>query len=344
MQIDTKEYIDVNYIHIIGSTIKGFQSVKRNVWVGRCPVCGDSKKHRAKKRFYIYGRKGSFFVYCHNCLLSHTLWKYLELYRPDLFPEYKRETLFDSLNSGPRKRRDDSQTVLEKLGSTRAPLKSELAGTVPCSSLSDDHQAIRYLKDRCFSDDMISRLCYAEDFLVTAQSVDSTLENKQALKAPRIVIPFRDREGNIAMIQGRSLNPKDNLKYLSIKAHDDIEKVYGRSEVDYEKTVYCVEGPLDSMFVDNCLATCDANLTKVEDADTYIWDNEPRSRDICKFMEGAIEDGNRLVIWPFSPDIKIDINDLIKKGISRQKLMSIIHENTYHGIRAKAAFMRWKRI
>lgn len=344
MQIAPKEHIDVNFIRTIGASITGFQSVKRNVWVGRCPVCGDSQKHKSKKRFYIYRRKGSFFVFCHNCQLSHTLWKYLELYRPDLFPEYKRETLFDGIKQGPKRRRDDAQDVLEQLGTTRVPLKSELAGVVPCSSLSDDHPAIQYLMGRKFTSDMIARLYYAEDFLVTAQSVDTSLEDKPALKTPRIVIPFRDREGNITMIQGRSLKPDDKLKYLSIKAHEDIEKVYGRSEVDYNKTVYCVEGPFDSMFVDNCLATCDGNLAKVLDADVLVWDNQPRNAEVVRYMEEAIEAGRKIVIWPFSPDKKLDINDLIKKGISRKKLMSVLEENTYHGITAKMAFMRWKRI
>ncbi len=55
-------------------------------------------------------------------------------------------------------------------------------------------------------------------------------------------------------------------------------------------------------------------------------------------------DGRKIVIWPFSPDHKVDINDLIEKGLSRKKLMNIIEENTVQGIRAKMAFMNWKRI
>ncbi len=311
---------------------------------GRCPVCGDSKRRSSIKRFYVYRKKGTFFVYCHNCGLSHTLWKYLELYRPDLFPEYKKETLFDSLTRGPKVRREASGSVLDALKGFDRPLPTGLSGIVPCASLEDDHPAIEYLKGRCFTPDMIERLSYSEDFLVTAKSVDPELGDKKALSTPRIVIPFKDRDGKVMMIQGRSLNPKDNLKYLSIKAHDEIEKVYGRSDIDYEKTVYCVEGPFDSMFVDNCLATCDGNLAKVADADVLIWDNQPRNPDVVRYMEEAIDDGRKLVIWPFSPDSKIDINDLIKKGLSRKKLMKIIEENTFHGIHAKLAFMKWKRI
>lgn len=62
------------------------------------------------------------------------------------------------------------------------------------------------------------------------------------------------------MVQGRSLIADHRLKYISVKTSDDIDKIYGKYELDTSKTTYCVEGPLDSLFIDNCVATCDANL------------------------------------------------------------------------------------
>ena len=44
--------------------------------VFRCPLCGDSKKNKLKKRGYFYRRTGSF--YCFNCGTSMTGYAFLK--------------------------------------------------------------------------------------------------------------------------------------------------------------------------------------------------------------------------------------------------------------------------
>lgn len=61
-------------------------------------------------------------------------------------------------------------------------------------------------------------------------------------------------------------------------------------------------------------------------------------------MEQAIEEGHSLVVWPFSPAKKVDINDMIKEGVTRQQLMTVIEKSTYKGLTAKMKFMQWKRL
>ena len=38
-------------------------------------------------------------------------------------------------------------------------------------------------------------------------------------------------------------------------------KVYGLENVDFNKTVYVVEGPFDSTFVENSIAMCGADVS-----------------------------------------------------------------------------------
>lgn len=61
-------------------------------------------------------------------------------------------------------------------------------------------------------------------------------------------------------------------------------------------------------------------------------------------MQNAINSNRKLVIWPVSPEDKIDINDMIMMGLSRKELMTIIETNVYSGIRAKLMFTKWKRV
>jgi hypothetical protein len=75
-----------------------------------------------------------------------------------------------------------------------------------------------------------------------------------------------------------------------------------------------------------------------------IFDNQPRSKEIVKLMEQAITDKRKIVIWPVSPDEKIDINDMIKMGLSKLELIEIIERNTFSGLKAKLAFTKWKKV
>lgn len=212
------------------------------------------------------------------------------------------------------------------------------------SELSDDHSAVQYLKSRCFGDRQIKRLLYTDNFREAANTISENELSENFPNDSRIVIPFYDSQGeNIEMIQGRSINPKSGLRYISIKSHEDVDKVYGKYELDSNKTSYCVEGPFDSLFVDNCLATCDSTLPRSK-ADVMIWDNEPRSEEIVSLMSNWIELGGKLVIWPGSPEKKLDINDMIQMGLSQKQLMEVIHSRVFQGIRAKIEFKQWKRV
>ena len=178
---------------------------------------------------------------------------------------------------------------------------------------------------------------------MTAESISCDKLSERFPSDPRIVIPFYGFEGEVEMIQGRSLDKGAKLRYLTIKADEDIDKVFGKYEIDPEKTVYCTEGPLDSLFVDNCLATCDSSLTKAP-ADVYIWDNQPRSKEIVALMEKTIDKKHKIVIWPNSPDTKMDINDMIQMGITREELKKVIEMRTFSGLKAKLELTKWRKV
>ena len=71
-------HIDIQYINLIGTKIDKFHKVRDNLWCGRCPICGDSKKDKTKTRFYIYQIKTDYAVKCHNCAYSTSFGKFLK--------------------------------------------------------------------------------------------------------------------------------------------------------------------------------------------------------------------------------------------------------------------------
>lgn len=344
--IHPKLHIDLLWMNKISIGLQRFKKVKTNTFCCRCPVCGDSKKDTKKTRFFFYVRKQSLNVMCHNCGYSKSFYNFMREQHPSQFEEYKRETLFDTFTQrgyGETPANTLIETQPTEIATTSGLTMDEFGElSVPMSSLPDNHPALQFLKKRAFTQAELDRVYFTDDFKAIALAMNQESAKKLVDDEPRILIPFTTPEGTVEVFQGRAL-VESKMKYITIKAHDDVVKVYGRYWLDRSKTTYCVEGPIDSMFVDNCIATCDANLIR-SDADVLIFDNQCRNKDVCKYMEQAIEEGRSLVIWPFSPSKKIDINDMVKMGITRAQLMSVIKQSTFKGLTAKMKFMQWKRL
>ena len=125
--------------------------------------------------------------------------------------------------------------------------------------------------------------------------------------------------------------------------NEEAPKVYGFATINREFPVYVVEGPFDSHFVSNCVALCgsDGDLKCLETCDLiYVYDNEPRNKEIVSRIERCIRDDKRVVIWPNNIKEK-DINDMV---LARHDVMDVLKSNTYLGLTAQLQFNTWKRI
>ena len=74
----------------------------------------------------------------------------------------------------------------------------------------------------------------------------------------------------------------------------------------------------------------------------YIWvyDNEPRNREIVNRLTKSVNRGDKVVIWPKSIEQK-DINDMYLSG---QNVQKVVESNIYQGLEAKLKLQDWKRV
>jgi len=72
----------------------------------------------------------------------------------------------------------------------------------------------------------------------------------------------------------------------------------------------------------------------------FVFDNEPRNKQICDRISRTIDNGNKVVIWNSKIQEK-DLNDMVLAGLNVQDVVS---SNTYHGLNAKVKFNGWKRV
>ena len=211
-----------------------------------------------------------------------------------------------------------------------------------CSS--DLHPARKYLEDRKVP---LETLLYTCDFATFVKNVFPD-NDKQLYKEERIIIPFYDKEGNLLGVQGRAIG-QSNIKYITIKGSEDTPKIFGWNGLDTSKTVYVVEGPIDSLFLTNCVATMDAalycapSIIGLDYNYTFVYDNEPRNKQIVSNMKKTIEMGKKICVWPDTIQQK-DINDMVLAGMHPSEIQHIIDNNTYEGLMAVMKMNQWSKV
>jgi hypothetical protein len=330
-------YVDKKYISLLSPKLSQFKQRGEFLWNFRCPVCGDSHKDKLKARGYIYKRKEHFGFMCHNCGSTMGLSKFIKYVDPHLYTEYQLESFVQSNTTNTKV--DVNQFITKPVFKTNT-LSNDL---VPLKSLPSNFAARKYIEDRKVP---LKDLYYTSDF---ADYIKNQFpENDKVLyKEPRIVIPFYDKDGNLLGVQGRSIG-QSKIKYITIKSSEEAPKIFGWNNIDTSKRVYVVEGPIDSLFLENGVATMDANLTHIVpilgiDKDyTFVYDNEPRNKDIIRYMRKSISLGYNICVWPEHIRQK-DINEMILAGKSPASIQHIIDTNTHNGIMATMKMNQWSK-
>jgi len=218
-----------------------------------------------------------------------------------------------------------------------------------CDKLPSGHFCVEYLTKRQIPQDKWNKLLFTQHY---KQFCDTLIPNhgKQIVDDARLVIPFYDEYNDLIAVSGRALETSDKtLRYVTIRTNESESKlVYGMDSVNLNETVKLVEGPIDSLFLTNCLASGDANLSltaKNISAEKIIlvFDNEPRNKEIVKMMQDAIKSHHNVVIWPSSVQGK-DINEMIMNGLSHNEIEKIISSNTFRDIEAQLKMNMWKKL
>ena len=321
-------YIDSKYIGLVSARLGKFKRTKDTLYTFRCPYCGDSKRSKNKTRGYLFRTKTNFVFKCHNCGMSKGFTNFLKDIDPVLHDQYTMERYKEGL-TGQRKDVPNPSFTFRK-----PVFKKKL--NLPLASTNA--RASDYLKKRKLNP---IEFYYAEKFKHFCNTVKPTFESTKNDHA-RIVIPLYDQDNTLIGFQGRSLDSYVTPKYLTVMMSEDHPKIYGLNRINPSETIYVTEGPFDSHFLSNSIAMCgsDVDLRNYDFTFVYVYDNEPRSREIISKISKTIGQSQQVVIFPSEVHEK-DINDMVLAGRDVQKLIEC---NTYTGLEAKLKLQTWKRI
>ena len=332
------DYLEQKYILLLSPQLTLFKKKSNSLFNFRCPYCGDSQKNKSKARGYIFPKGNSYIYKCHNCSVSTSAIKLIKYVDEKLYNQFVTEKY--------REDKTHKESPAEKLSTTLKQMfkdsNSKLRSLKKVSQLEDNHPARQFVLKRNIPFNKHYKIFYAPQFY---KWVNTVVENKFSSiqkDHPRLIIPFYTKEGDMFAFQGRALN-NENPKYITIKVDESKNKIYGLDDIDWSKRVYVVEGPIDSLFLDNCIATAQSDLRVNGNDVVLIPDNEPRNNEVVKQVKTYIEGNFNVVIWP--SDIKEkDINEMILSGKTERDIKDIIARNTFNGLLARTKLSEWKRV
>ena len=339
--------IESKYIRLISSRLRNFKQKKDYLWNFSCPICGDSTKNLSKARGYVFQKGTNLFFNCHNCGVGTNLGNLIKQVDPSLHKEYVLER-YKSGESGFSNFKSPSFDIpaprFDKVAKEKHFEHAEWVSKLPSG-----HFCLVYCTNRRFLSIMVDTLLFTPNY---KKFCDALVPNhgKEITADARLVIPFYDKYNTLIGVSGRALENSDyKLRYVTLRTNESQDKlIYGMDKVNTNELVKIVEGPLDSMFLTNCVGSGDSALiqtAKLIDAENkvLIFDNEPRNKEIVKLMEDAIKLGYNVVIWPDTMEQK-DINEMVMAGFSPDEIERIISSNTFTGLRAQMKFISWKKI
>lgn len=274
----------------------------------------------------------NFVFHCHNCGLTKTLKNFLYNIDSLIYSEYKRETSF-------KKFKNDEPIKIKK----NTPNMST-ENIVPVNILDKNHECIKYIQNRLIPEDSWDKLFWCQDFSSLVKEMFGSKYEGRDFPTKGLLFKIHAIDGvfpSIVGVQLRSIDPNCHKSKRFITCmEDNWSTAFG---YEGHEPKYVVEGPIDSLFLDDCIASINSSLWRVKFPNAvYINDCEPRNPQIVKQVKKCIDLGYKVVLLPEMYS-GLDINDIIKKfGYSKKELTDLIDSHTYQGLTAKMKFSSWK--
>ena len=262
------DIIDSKYIGLVSSRLQKFKRVKADLFNFRCPICGDSQKHKNKARGYFYQVKTNTNYKCHNCGASMSFNNFLKQIDSTLHKQYTMEKFKEGFTG--------RNFVVDepKLEFTKPIFRKK----IDLPRASEVPVARNYLEKRNLDASQFYFAAKFKEWTNTQKHTFDTIGRDES----RIIIPMYDTDKNLIGFQGRSLGP-NSVKYITVMLQDEAPKLFGLDKIDDTKPIYITEGPFDSTFLENSVAMCGSDLDIGSFGwSSYIWvfDNEPRNRAV----------------------------------------------------------------
>ena len=285
----------------------------------RCPICGDSKFHKNKKRGYILYKNGSWMYCCHNECGFMPFLTFLKEYYRDVYNKIIFYSTFDKDDD-----KEQQETEDEKKLPAGSPFKKgELV------SVFDDNETSKKALDYCVSRRIPESVykkwfvCLKGDQFFNRDATGKYIYNDNGYPSgneyhDRLIIPYYRLDGSWKQFDARALDNDAFLRYMNLK--DAPREMYKVDFLDVSKPFFLFEGAIDATFVRNSVAFGGTkhlmsflqqypDIREHAENGTVIWDNDDAGRD--EIMK-TVNMGFRWFDWSQFKVKAKDMNDLVR--------------------------------
>lgn len=348
--------LDKEYAIKIGYQLTLFTSVDSGKRFNfRCPICGDSKKNKYKKRgwFYPNTENTSLKFKCFNCSETSSLANFIKRQDFSLYKQYnmekfsgKNEYEFESTKNIKRNKEDNSILDARSIFEETKYLKK-------LSSLNNNHISIQYCKTRKMTSKVLNILYFTPNYYEFVKSIDSNTDlKKEIYNYQAIIIPLITEDGIEFGFQSRNLESNSKIRYNTFILDKRFTKAFGMDRIERNEDIWIVEGAFDALLFRNSIAALDSHLYSIVDRLSLgkekvilLFDNEPRNKEIVKLVKKSINEGYRVAFIPkeFREKGK-DINEIICNGVDKKELLEKLKENIFQNHKAQMEFLKWAKV
>lgn len=327
------------YMMLFSSQLDSFKQKSQNLWNCRCPYCGDSKKRKSIARGYFFVKDGTILYKCHNCGTAGSLSMLIKHFDPSLHRAMMLDS-FGKVNKAPEKVLLPVES--DKMSRFKSRIEKNPDGLVRVS----DNESLysNYLIGRDIPKTHLNRFIEIPSMKKFADSIEK-YAGRQFPDVKCIGIPFIVDE-IMTFIQCRNIED-DSLRYMTFEINPGL-KIFGFDDVDFSKRVSVLEGPFDSIFVDNAVANAGAtdhsNIKAISDTGAslrFIFDRDYETNpQVMAQLVSRIKQGHDVVIFDRSFRAK-DINESISNGsFDIDSLNQYLDSRTFSGLRANLELSR----
>jgi hypothetical protein len=338
--------LDVRYAKLLN--LDQIKETQKNYFNFRCPICGDSQKSKTKKRGWLIptqDKQGLFFN-CFNCSVSMGMPFFIYKVNRNLLRSYNQEKFKESHSNMPAETKVEPSQIIKIEVETVKNIETVI-------QLPNNHIAFQYLKKRHVDTDFWNEIYYTRNFKkwVNENYLPGKYEHTN-FDDHRIVFPLYTMSNELVGFQGRSLDPDNQIRYLTIRIKESDQPLcYNLNKIKSNQFINIVEGPLDSLVLNNALAMLRSNIELefikrnfLPSYTVFIFDNEPRNKNIVRnYDKIANTEDFGLFIWPKNIDVK-DLNELaVNKNMSRNEITDFVKEYTVFGqLKKRIQLANWK--